>query len=368
MPASTGTPRKGRGATVSPGNRYAHAQREAADDGWQPLAPDPEDAPPPLKTVVTVQNARSIISRNDSPDLPFRQSINPYQGCEHGCVYCYARPSHAYLDLSPGLDFESRLFAKPNAAQLLRQEFARASYRPETIVIGANTDCYQPIEREWKITRQLLEVCAEFRHPVGVITKSATVERDIDILSDLARDHLVRVFVSITTLDRDLHRVMEPRAAAPERRIEVVWNLAAAGISVGVMTAPIIPMLNDCDMERILERAAEAGARHAGYVLIRLPLELKEMFKDWLATHYPDRAEHVMSLIRASRGGREYDADFATRQSGTGQFAQLIARRFALATERLGLNHERWPLETRHFRRPAPADGQLSLFTQPSLF
>ena len=354
-------PGKGRGATFNPGNRYAQEQREVFDDGWRPLEPEPEDEPPPLKTIVTIQPIRSIISRNDSPDIGFRQSINPYQGCEHGCVYCYARPSHAYLDLSPGLDFESRLFAKPDGPAQLRREFMNPRYQPELIVVGGNTDAYQPIEREWKITRQLLEVFEEFKHPIGLITKSSLVERDIDILARLAKDNLVRVFISITTLDKTLARRMEPRAAAPNRRLETVRNLVAAGIPVGVMTAPIIPMLNDNDMEAILEAAHEAGARHAGYVLIRLPHELKALFKAWLNEHYPLRAEHVMSVIRQMRGGKEYEADFATRQRGTGNFAQLIERRFEMARRRLGFERAGVSLETRLFRRP-DVTGQLSLF------
>ena len=355
------TPVKGRGATFNPGNRFAHHEREGYDDGWQSLVPDPDDEPPPLKTTVTVQMIRSIISRNDSPDIGFTQSINPYQGCEHGCIYCYARPSHAYLDLSPGLDFETKLFAKPDGPAQLRREFMNPRYQPETIVVGANTDPYQPIEREWKITRQLLEVFEEFKHPVGLITKSGLVERDIDILSRLAKDNLARVYVSITTLDRELHRRLEPRAAAPQRRLDVVKKLADAGIPVGVMTAPIIPMINDRDMEAILGAAHAAGARHAGYVVLRLPHELKELFRAWLAEHYPQRAEHVMSIVRQMRGGKEYDANFATRQRGTGEFADLIARRFELATRRLGLNQERKPMETRLFTRP-DTTGQMKLF------
>jgi DNA repair photolyase len=361
MSAHPKAPHKGRGATFNPGNRYAHEQREAYDDGWQPLVLDPGDEPPPLKTIVTIQPIRSIISRNDSPDVGFKQSINPYQGCEHGCIYCYARPSHAYLDLSPGLDFESKLFAKPDAAEKLRREFMNVHYRPELIVIGSNTDPYQPIEREWKITRQLLEVFEEFKHPVGLITKSALVERDIDILARLAKDKLVRVFVSITTLDKVLARKMEPRASAPSRRIEAVKTLASAGIPVGVMTAPIIPMLNDRDMESILDAAYEAGARYAGYVLIRLPRELKEMFKAWLQEHYALRADHVMSVIRQMRGGKGYDADFATRQRGTGNFAQLLERRFEIACGRLGFNRASAPVETHLFRRP-DVTGQMRLF------
>jgi DNA repair photolyase len=355
------TPLKGRGATFNPGNRFAHNQREACDDGWQPLTPDQDGEPPRLETTVTVQRIPSIISRNDSPDIGFSQSINPYQGCEHGCIYCYARPSHAYLDLSPGLDFESRLFAKPDAPAQLRREFMNPNYRPQVIVIGANTDCYQPIEREWKITRGLLDVFEEFRHPVGLITKSALVERDIDILSRLAKDNLARVYVSITTLDRELHRRMEPRAAAPQRRLELVQHLSSNGIPVGVMTAPIIPTINDGDMEAILESARVAGARFAGYTVLRLSHELKDLFKDWLAQHYPMRAEHVMSIIRQMRGGKENDTQFGTRQRGTGEFADLIAKRFALACKRLGLNCDDVPLQTRLFARP-DTGGQMRLF------
>ena len=359
-------PEKGRGATFNPANRYAHEQREGYDDGWQPLPPEPhdlvgEDEPPPLKTTVTVQPIRSIISRNDSPDIGFSQSINPYQGCEHGCIYCYARPSHAYLDLSPGLDFESKLFAKPDAANQLRRELMSLRYQPNVIVIGANTDCYQPIEREWKITRGLLEVMEEFQHPVGLITKSALVARDIDILARLAKHNLARVYVSITTLDKTLARKMEPRAAAPHRRLEVVKNLASAGIPVGVMTAPIIPTLNDHDMESILEAAWDAGARHAGYTVIRLSYELKDLFKDWLAEHYPLKAEHVMSVIRQMRGGRENDTTFGTRQRGTGQFAELLQKRFEMTCRRLGFNQDNAPMETRLFVRPEVA-GQMKLF------
>ena len=361
MSQSLKPPDRGRGATFNSGNRFAHAEREDADDGWRPLAPEADDEPPKLKTTVTIQPIRGIISRNDSPDVGFNQSINPYQGCEHGCIYCYARPSHAYLDLSPGLDFESKLFAKPDGPAQLRRELSQARYRPETIVIGGNTDAYQPIEREWKITRGLLEVCEEFQHPVGVITKSALVLRDIDILARMASRNLARVYVSITTLDRELHRRMEPRAATPQRRLDAVRNLTAAGIPVGVMTAPIIPALNDRDMEAVLEAAHIAGARYAGYVLIRLPHELKELFKAWLLQHYPLCAEHVMSMIRQMRGGKEYDADFATRHSGTGLFAELIERRFAVACKRLGLNEERAPLTTELFRRPDTA-VQLHLF------
>lgn len=369
-------PRKGRGATFNPDNRFAHDTRESIDDGWMTSAVEnsasvtseggqDEETLPPLKTVVTIQRSRTIIARNDSPDVGFNQSINPYQGCEHGCIYCYARPSHAYLDLSPGLDFETKLFAKPNAAELLRAELAKPGYRCETIVIGSNTDPYQPIEREWGITRQVLQVLAECEHPVGLITKSALVERDIDILAPMAAKKLARVFFSITTLDRELHRKMEPRAAAPYRRLQAVKKLTDAGIPVGVMVAPLIPMLNDKDMEDILEKAADNGARNAGYVLIRLPHEVKDLFKDWLLQHYPMRAEHVMSLIRQMRGGHEYDSRFGVRQNGEGMFAQLIAKRFKLACQRFHLNEEREELDSSRFHPPPPARAstQMELFS-----
>jgi DNA repair photolyase len=358
-------PDKGRGATLNPGNRFAHAEREAFDDGWAVELEREGEAPPPLKTVVTIQQSRTIVSHNDSPDIGFSSSINPYQGCEHGCIYCYARPSHAYLDLSPGLDFETKLFAKPEAAALLRKEFDNPRYRPQVIVIGANTDPYQPIEREWKITRSLLQVFLDYRHPVGLITKSALVERDIDLLAELARHNLARAFVSITSLDKTLARRMEPRAAAPHRRLEAVKRLTEAGIPVGVMTAPMIPALNDGDMEAILEAAAERGATMAGYTFIRLPYEIKDLFKAWLAEHYPQRAEHVMSVIRQMRGGKEYDSSFGQRMHGSGNFAELLEHRFTIACRRLKLNQQRKELETGLFRRPL-AGGQMSLFEERS--
>jgi DNA repair photolyase len=365
MAANPTAPEKGRGATFNPGNRFAHAAREVFDDGWasereRDGRPDGE-APTPLKTVVTIQQARTIISHNNSPDIGFSQSINPYQGCEHGCIYCYARPSHAYLDLSPGLDFESKLFAKPDAPALLRKEFDNPRYRPEVIVVGANTDPYQPIEREWKITRSLLGVFLEYRHPLGLITKSALVERDIDLLAELAHHNLVRVMVSITTLDKVLARRMEPRAAAPQRRLEAVKKLTEAGIRVGVMTAPMIPKLNDGDMEAILEAAVARGATMAGYTFIRLPYEIKDLFKAWLAEHYPQRAEPIMSVIRQMRGGKDYDSTFGERMHGTGSYAELLEQRFTIACRRLKLNQDRSPLETGLFRRPSDG-GQMSLF------
>jgi DNA repair photolyase len=352
------SPRKGRGASLSPDPRYLDTTREDFDDGWDGDA----EPPPPLRTVVKEEKARSIIARNDSPDIPFRASINPYRGCEHGCIYCYARPTHAYLDLSPGVDFESRLFAKANAADLLRAELGRPGYRPELIALGANTDPYQPIERLRLITRRVIEVLAECNHPLGIVTKSALVERDIDLLAPMAARNLVNVFVSITTLDHELARRMEPRATAPRRRIETLRRLSAAGIPVGVMFAPVIPALNDSDMERVLAAAAGAGARHAGYVMIRLPLEIKDLFRDWLEKHYPLKAAHVMSVIRDLREGRDYRADFATRQTGTGPYAALVQRRFRLACERLGLNRNNPRPTDALFTPPSAHRDQLSLF------
>lgn len=349
--------RKGRGATLNPQNRYEKNARVDFDDGWDLL----EEELPPLKTTVMIQQSRTIISRNDSPDIHFGQSINPYQGCEHGCIYCYARPSHAYLDLSPGIDFETKLFAKPNAAQLLREELAHPRYKCSTIVVGANTDPYQPIEREWKITRQILEVLLECKHPVSIITKSSRVERDIDILSELAKYNLVRVHCSVTTLDHTLARYMEPRATAPKRRLKAIENLAQANIPVGVMAAPMIPALNDCDLEAILEAASHAGATSAGYTFVRLAHELKELFRDWLQEHYPLKAEHVMSVIQQMRGGKDYDSTFGQRMRGSGNFSDLLEQRFQIACQRFGLNKERTPLATQHFCPPT-LNGQMRLF------
>ncbi|HEY5863062.1 MAG TPA: PA0069 family radical SAM protein, partial [Casimicrobiaceae bacterium] len=359
MTAGTPPPAKGRGATFNPGNRFRREAREAFDDGW--TAPTPEadggiqaddDALPPLKTTVAIQNARTIISRNQSPDIPFTQSINPYQGCEHGCVYCYARPSHAYLDLSPGLDFETKLFAKPNAALLLKRELAKPGYVCDPIALGTNTDPYQPIEREWKVTRSILEVLCACEHPFSIVTKSSLVERDLDLIAPMAARNLARVYVSITSLDRELARTLEPRAAAPHRRLQTVKTLSDAGVPVGVMVAPLIPQLNDRDLEAILEAAAANGATAAGWILVRLPREVAPLFRAWLDAHRPQRAAHVMSVVQQMRGGRDYDADFATRMRGSGQFATLIERRFALAAKRLGLNRERMPLDRSRFHAP----------------
>ena len=365
--SATAPPVKGRGATFNPRNRYRREGREPFDDGWA-RAPDAgatrddaergdaergDDAPPPPRTTVAIQLARTIVSRNDSPDIPFTQSINPYQGCEHGCVYCYARPTHAYLDLSPGLDFETRLFAKPNAAALLTKELARPGYVCDPIALGTNTDPYQPIEREWKVTRSVLEVLAACEHPFSIVTKSSLVERDLDLIAPMAAKNMARVYVSITTLDRELARTLEPRAAAPHRRLATVKTLADAGVPVGVMVAPLIPQLNDSDLETILEAAAGNGATAAGWVLLRLPREVAPLFRAWLDAHRPLRAAHVMSLVAQLRGGRDYDATFGTRMRGRGEFAALIERRFELAVKRLDLNRERAPLDRSRFRPPA---------------
>ena len=357
---------KGRGATFNPANRFRRDAREAIDDGWSPPDGAPsDDQLPPLKTTVSIQKARTIIARNDSPDIPFTQSINPYQGCEHGCIYCYARPSHAFLDLSPGLDFETRLFAKPDAAALLRTELAHPGYRCEPIALGTNTDPYQPIEREWKITRQVIKVLAECEHPLTITTKGVLILRDLDLLAPMAAKNLVRVYVSIAMLDRELARKLDPRAPSPQRRLEMIKALSAAGVPVGVSVAPVIPQLTDKDLEAILEAAAAHGARLATWVMLRLPYEVKDLFRDWLAQHYPLRAEHVMSIVQQMRGGRDNDPAFGSRMRGQGLFADLIARRFQLACKRLGLNEDRTlHLDTTRFRPPeGPATGgQLDLF------
>ncbi|MEJ7669904.1 MAG: PA0069 family radical SAM protein [Casimicrobiaceae bacterium] len=364
---------RGRGATFNPANRFRREDREAYDDGWHGAETTAEDVAPqsplPLKTTVTIQRARTIIARNDSPDIPFTQSINPYQGCEHGCVYCYARPSHAYLDLSPGLEFETKLFAKPNAAALLRAELSKPGYRCDPIALGTNTDPYQPIEREWQITRQILEVLAEYEHPFSIVTKSALIERDLDLIAPMAAKSMARVYFSITTLDRNIARTLEPRAAAPHRRLQAVKTLSAAGIPVGVLSAPIIPQLTDKDLEAILAAGAANGARFAGWIMLRLPREVAPLFRAWLDEHYPLRAAHVMSLVQQIRGGRDNDPNFGARMRGAGEFAELIAKRFALACQRLGLNRERAPFDTSQFRSAAAKAGaardnkrQLDLF------
>ena len=356
-------PRHLRGARSFLQGRFETAAREPFDDGWTPEEPDERE----LKTQVTIERARSIVSHNDSPDVGFSQSINPYRGCEHGCIYCYARPSHAYLELSPGLDFESKLFAKTNAAEVLRETLAKPGYQVSPIALGANTDCYQPIERKYRITRQILEVLAECEHPVTMVTKSALVERDLDILGPMAEKNLVKVFVSIGTLDRTLARKLEPRAASPQRRLDVLRTLNEHHVPCGVMVAALIPALNDKTMEHVLEAAAAAGAKEAAYVVMRLPNELKVLFKEWLDAHYPQRAEHVMSIVRQMRGGKENDPNFGTRMSGTGNYAELMEKRFDIACRRFGLNGHGAPrrepteLDCTRFRPPSP-EGQLKLF------
>jgi len=354
---------KSRGALSRMQGRFESVAREAFDDGWGAE----DEAPAALQTTVTEERARSIIQRNDSPDLPFELSINPYRGCEHGCIYCYARPSHAYLELSPGLDFESRLFAKMNAVELLRDELARPGYRPSPIALGANTDCYQPIERRYRLTRGLIELLAECRHPLTIVTKSALVERDLDLLGPMGRANLAKVFVSLGTLDRTLARRLEPRAASPQRRLDSIRALAGAGVPVGVMLAPVVPALSDKSVEESLEAAAAAGASMAGYQLMRLPNELKTLFREWLAAHYPLRAEHVMSIVQQLRGGRDNDPRFGTRMTGSGNYAELLAKRFEIACRRLGLNgaergtRARRELDCTRFRAPSPG-GQMQLF------
>ena len=346
-----GSPGKGRGAFLNPAGRFDDLARER----------DPVQGEVPPPTIVTLHRSKSIITRNESPDIPFSQSLNPYFGCEHGCVYCYARPSHAYLGLSSGLDFETRLFVKANASQLLREELSRPGYRCVVISLGANTDPYQPIEREHRVTRGLLEVLRDFHHPVGIVTKSSLIERDLDILVQMAAENLVRVFLSVGTLDGEIARRLEPRAVAPYRRIEALRHLAQAGVCCSVIVAPIIPFLTDKDLEAVIEAAAEAGAVSAGYTPVRLPHEVKILFKDWLQRHYPLKADHVMARIRDMRGGRENDPHFGSRMKGQGEFAALISRRFKLACRRFGIGTENpVPLDTGRFR--VPQGGQLGLF------
>lgn len=349
---------RGRGARSNRTGRYETEVREAFDDGWT-LDDEVVDT---IRTTVSAEKAKAIITHNDSPDVGFSASINPYRGCEHGCIYCYARPAHAYMGLSPGLDFETKLFFKPEAARLLERELSDSRYVPEIIHIGGNTDPYQPQERTLRVTRGVMEVLQRFEHPFSVITKSALIQRDIDLLSGMAAKNLVRVAISMTTLDRKLARSMEPRAATPERRLEAVRRLSEAGVPVIVMFAPCIPGLNDHEMEGVLERAAEAGAKGAGYVALRLPLEIKDLFKEWLATDHPDRAGHVMSLVRQIRGGKEYDSQWGKRMKGEGPIAALMSRRFATAKKRYGLDIPLPPLDLTRFRIPPKAGDQLSLF------
>lgn len=349
--------RRGRGAAVNPAGRFERTAIETVDDGWEGLGELPA-----LKTEVRLETPRTVITRNESPDIGFDRSINPYRGCEHGCVYCFARPSHAYMGLSPGLDFETRLTAKPGAAAVLERELSNPRYQPKTIALGTNTDPYQPIERDYKITREILEVLERTNHPVGIVTKSALVLRDIDILQRMAERGLVKVAISVTTLDRKLARAMEPRAATPQKRLDTIEQLSAAGIPTSVMVAPVIPALNDAEIETILERVSAAGAREAGYVLLRLPLEVSDVFKDWLLRHYPDRYRRVLSILRAMRGGKDYDATFGKRMKGEGPYAWTLGRRFELAAKRNRLNTSKARLRTDLFVRPLGDGRQLSLF------
>jgi DNA repair photolyase len=349
--------RRGRGSVSNASGRYEPLARALIDDGWDSLA-----ELPPFKTDVTVEKAKTIISRNVSPDLEFDRSINPYRGCEHGCIYCYARPTHAYMGLSPGLDFETRLFAKEGAEKLLERELAAPGYQPRMIAIGTNTDPYQPIERERKIMRRLLHILSEARHPVGIVTKSALVLRDLDLLAPMAQQGLAKVSLSVTTLDSVLARRMEPRASTPPKRLEAIRQLVQAGVPAMVMAAPMIPALNDHEMEQILEKAAAAGATEAGYILLRLPLELRDLFREWLLEHYPGKLRHVMSLVQSTRSGKDYDARFGFRQTGEGTYAELMGKRFAVACQRLGLNRKRRSLRVDLFKRPVCEGGQMSLF------
>ena len=348
--------RRGRGAETNRSGRFEKLERAFVDDGWRTL-----DLLPPFKTVVTEENARQIITRNQSPDISFDRSVNPYRGCEHGCAYCFARPTHAYMGLSPGLDFESKLFAKPNAARLLERELAKPGYEPKTLAIGTNTDPYQPIERRYRIMREILEVLDRASHPVGIVTKSALIARDLDILSRMAERGLVKVALSVTTLDRALARAMEPRAATPQRRLDTLALLAKAAVPTTVMVAPIIPALNEAEIERILDAAAAAGVSEAGYVILRLPLEVRDIFLEFLEREYPDKAKHVMSLVRSMRGGKDYDAEWGKRMSGDGPHAWQIGRRFEIAARRLGLNEKRLKLRTDLFTPPLTEGAQMSL-------
>jgi DNA repair photolyase len=354
--------RKGRGAVSNRTGRFEPTTSSKIDDGWDTAVLLADE---PLRTTVTNEHPKSIIAKNDSPDIPFDRSINPYRGCEHGCVYCFARPTHAYHGLSPGLDFETKLFAKPDAAQLLEAELSKPTYRPQTIQLGANTDPYQPIERTRRITREIIEVLSQFNHPVGVTTKSDLVTRDIDLLAPMADKNLAAVGISITSLDRTLARTLEPRCPRPDKRLDAVRQLTDAGIPVAVMVAPVIPGLNDHEIEAILTEARAAGAIAAEYIMLRLPLEIHDLFEEWLQTHAPDRAKKVMRLIRETRGGKVYDSDFSQRMSGTGIYADLIKTRFQKARTRAGFDHNRasgFAQRTDLFVRP------LGTLDQPSLF
>ncbi len=349
---------KGRGAVSNPSGRFEPYQRQAFDDGWEH-----DDEPPPrVRTVVQNERTRSIIAKNDSPDVPFSRSINPYRGCEHGCIYCFARPTHAYLGYSPGLDFETHIVAKPEAPERLAEELGRPGYRCEVIALGANTDPYQPTERKLGITRRILQVLAARHHPVAIVTKSSGILRDLDILAPMAARGLASVMVSVTTIDAGLAKKMEPRAASPRRRIETLAALAEAGVPTGVLASPIIPAINDGHLEAVLEAAAGAGAKSAGYILVRLPLEIKDLFHEWLLTHFPERASHVLSLVRDTRDGALNQSQFGLRMRGSGAYAELLAQRFRLATQKLELTGRVPTLDTSQFCVPSQAGGQLELF------
>ncbi|MGH2293748.1 PA0069 family radical SAM protein [Pseudomonas capeferrum] len=348
------TPQKGRGTAHNPHNRFAPNHSVVEDDGWY------QEVPISQGTEVRIETAKTVISRNTSPDLPFDRSINPYRGCEHGCIYCYARPSHAYWDLSPGLDFETKLIAKTNAAEVLEQQLSKPGYVCAPINLGSNTDPYQPIERDHLLTRRLLEVLLRFRHPVTIVTKGSLVLRDLDLLAEMASQRLARVMISLTTLDDDLKRVLEPRAASPKARLRAIRVLREAGVPVGVLCSPMNPMINDSELERLLEAAKEAGAQSAAYMMLRLPLEVAPLFEQWLQDHYPQRAAHVLSLIRQSRGGELYDSRFGKRMRGEGIFAELLAQRFAKAARKLAFEgREAQALDCSRF---CPPGGQLALF------
>ncbi|WP_121319019.1 PA0069 family radical SAM protein [Paraburkholderia sp. RAU2J] len=370
FPIAPPAPRKGRGAVTNLQGRYEVDQREAVDDGWQPAEGEEGDEPKVLRTQVFEEHAKSILTRNASPDIPFGVSLNPYRGCEHGCIYCFARPTHSYLGLSPGLDFESRIYAKINAPELLERELSKKSYVPEPIALGVNTDAWQPAERDLRLTRRVIEVLSERHHPFAAITKSSLIERDIDLLAPMAARGQFMAAITITTLDADIARTLEPRAATPSRRLRTIRTLSEAGIPVGVSIAPVIPFVTEPDVERVLEACAEAGASNASYIVLRLPWEVAPLFKDWLAAHFPDRADRVMSRVRDMRGGKDYDSSFAARMKGEGLWADLLKQRFHNAVRRLGLNRrDRGILDMSHFRRiePAPARAEEPVRDNPQL-
>ena len=367
-PVAPPAPLKGRGAVTNIQGRYEKDERERVDDGWLNAADAEDESAPPLRTQVFEERAKTILTRNSSPDIPFSVSLNPYRGCEHGCIYCFARPTHSYLGLSPGLDFESRIYAKINAPELLERELAKPNYEPEPIALGVNTDAYQPVERDLQLTRRVIQMLHDCGHPFAAITKSSLIERDIDLLAPMAERGQMMAAITVTTLDADIARTLEPRAATPSRRLRTIRTLAEAGIPVGVSIAPVIPFVTEPDLERVLEACAEAGATTASYIVLRLPWEVAPLFKDWLAAHFPDRADRVMSRVRDMRGGKDYDSDFSKRMKGEGLWVDMLKQRFQKATKRLGLNaRQRGILDMSEFQRPAkrpppPASPQLDLF------